>query len=88
MKVTGYPGVKGDEMWEAAGTIMDDTTYYLFYNNQTAVGQSGGPHWWRHPNFAHAAAGIHAGHDPNTGWNVSTEVRKAVFNTISSWKND
>ena len=76
------------EAGHSCGTVRDDGAYYLWHDNQTATGMSGGPYWWRHPTWGNAAASIHQGADPNRGWKVSTEITKNAFNNISAWKND
>lgn len=82
--ISGYPGDKpAGTQWYAARTVDSVTTRKVFYDIDTAGGQSGSA-VYRFWNGGRYGLAIHA--YGGTTVNSGTRINSAVFNNIKSWK--
>lgn len=82
--ISGYPGDKpAGTQWYAARTVDSVTTRKVFYDIDTAGGQSGSA-VYRFWNSGRYGIAIHA--YGGTTVNSGTRINSAVFNNIKSWK--
>jgi glutamyl endopeptidase len=93
-RVTGYPGDKTyGTMWtmEENPGIRAVTTRKLWYNIDTAGGQSGAPVYHNYSSTCTACGvAIHAygtGTSPYTQYNSGTRITQEVYNNLTAWKN-
>lgn len=84
--VCGYPGDKADgTLWIAGGRIVRISDDLMFYDNDTAGGQSGSPVWtWDRYNWM--VIGIHGyGNDlRNSARRITPQLVKQIF----AWSNE
>jgi glutamyl endopeptidase len=87
--VRGYPGDKPTAtMWTMNGGITSVNTYRLWYQIDTAGGQSGSPLYKTIDNVCCYGYGVHTygtSVSPFFG-NSATRIRQAVFNNFQAWK--
>lgn len=81
--VSGYPGDLGDTtLWKADGTVEETQARLLFYTNDTAGGQSGGPVWETVSGCDPCVVAIHAyEYDPPT-INSGVRITQEVYNFL------
>jgi glutamyl endopeptidase len=94
--VAGYPGDKPfGQQWKAAGSVGATETLQVFYNNDTAAGQSGspvyqparsGPYCSGACALAIHAYGLHGSGNHATR-NHGTRITQSVFNNLVYWRN-
>jgi glutamyl endopeptidase len=80
VNVVGYPFSKGGTtMWYGLGDIVEPTPFFLYYNNDTSYGQSGGPVWERIIDSCNACVvAIHSG--PGDGeYNAGVRITSELF---------
>lgn len=86
--VTGYPGDRsGYTMWQASERVYDSFGTHVYYQTDTAAGQSGGPVWNDRTSCGNCVIAIH-----NVGlasdMNHGVRITNQVFNALMTWKND
>jgi V8-like Glu-specific endopeptidase len=82
--ISGYPGDKpAGTQWYAARTVDSATTRKVFYDIDTAGGQSGSA-VYRFWNGGRYGIAVHA--YGGTTVNSGTRINSAVFNNIKTWK--
>jgi glutamyl endopeptidase len=91
--VTGYPGDKPLEQWQASDKVRRTASRQIFYTADTLNGNSGGPVWedWWHQDESRGpyAIGVHAydthGNDNHAIYNHGTRIVSAVFRNFVAW---
>jgi len=84
VNLAGYPGDKpSGTMWFDNRALADVTDQKLYYEIDTAGGQSGAPVWQYMADGTRHGCGIHtSGH---LSGNSATRINDAVFNNIINW---
>jgi V8-like Glu-specific endopeptidase len=84
----GYPGDlgQGRQQWYMARRINSVSSRQIFYDIDTAGGQSGSA-VYRIRDGARYAVGIHAYGVGSRPFNAATRINSAVFNNLLAWKN-
>lgn len=87
--LAGYPGDlgQGAQQWYMARHINSVSGRQIFYDIDTAGGQSGSA-VYRIRDGSRYAVGIHAYGVGTRPFNAATRVNRAVFENLRSWKND
>jgi glutamyl endopeptidase len=92
--VRGYPGDKTfGTQWTHTKTVTANTANQVFYQVDTAGGQSGSPVYHNKSGcgaacgFAIHAYGTHGG-SPHGNNNHGTRINQSVFNNLKNWKNE
>ena len=84
VNVYGYPGDKAaGTLWYAIGTVLDSTQARIWYNTDTAGGQSGGP-----VSFLEAyttAVGIHTRGTDTYNRNSATRINLSIVNYVNGF---
>jgi V8-like Glu-specific endopeptidase len=82
---SGYPGDKptGTQWWNA-NRILSVSSRRIYYQIDTAGGQSGSP-VWRYRNGKRHIIGIHT--TGGAPFNGATRIIKPVFDNLVKWKN-
>ena len=92
--IYGYPGDKPLEQWGSTGSVAADGTRKVFYQNDTAAGDSGAPvHQFRSSGSSfctgYCTMGIHAyaphGSGSSATNNSATRITEGVFNNLQAW---
>lgn len=91
--IQGYPGDKPKTQWLSADVVKVQSTYQVFYYNDTAGGQSGSGIWTDRNDGGVTGPyifGIHAygkhGVYPHNTFNHGIFLRQAVYNNYVNWK--
>lgn len=86
--LAGYPGDlgNGERQWYMARRIDSVTNRQLFYDIDTAGGQSGSA-VYRISNGSRHAVGIHAYGVGSRPLNAATRINRPVFDNLLAWKN-
>ena len=94
VRVQGYPGDKPfGTQWQMGGRVTVLDPRRVFYNLDTAGGQSGSPVWRNvNDNCTRCGVAIHAygtygGSPPYSNNNHGTRINDQVFQNITNWKN-
>jgi glutamyl endopeptidase len=82
--ITGYPGDKPSTQWMSADKVRSQTTYRIFYKNDTQGGMSGSPVWYE-DGAGPYGIGIHTYSQSTT--NSGTRITEAVFNNLKAWRD-
>jgi glutamyl endopeptidase len=94
--VAGYPGDKPLTQWKSTGPIGISQTRQVFYQMDTAPGESGAPVYQQRRAGSPACSGacvlaIHTqglhGTRPHSNNNHGTRITQDVFNNLVQWKN-
>lgn len=89
----GYPGDKPEgTLWGMSGAILGLNTRKLFYDVDTAGGQSGSPVWHTYSaDCDPCAVGVHGygvGLSPFPGDNSGVRINQNVFNNLYQWRTE
>lgn len=87
--LSGYPGDLGNgaQQWYMARRIDSVSSRQVFYDIDTAGGQSGSA-VYRIKDGSRYAVGIHAYGTGVRPLNAATRINRAVFDNLLTWKND
>ncbi|WP_258871223.1 serine protease [Virgibacillus dokdonensis] len=90
VNVTGYPcDQPSGTMWTDSGKVLSVMTRQLGYNADTFGCQSGSPVYRNYSETGQTAIAIHAyGASGSPLTNKGTRITQAVFNNISTWKEE
>lgn len=90
INVTGYPGDKNGNMYEAVGTVVEVDEYCFFYDADTLEGSSGSPVFVENDS-TYTVKGIHtsAGSTANGATRINVLIYTLAMNlTTNEWKEN
>ncbi|HVF59153.1 MAG TPA: serine protease [Thermoanaerobaculia bacterium] len=89
--VAGYPDDKPLTQWKSTGAVTVVQPRQLFYRNDTALGQSGGPVYANDSDCGLCAVAVHTnglhGQSPHSLANHGTRITQEVFANFVRWKD-
>lgn len=85
--IRGYPGDKPTgTMWRSVDYVRDETSYRVYYKNDTTQGMSGSPVYYNRNGCGKCSMGPHSGSNPN--YNRGTRITQSLFDWMLYWKNN
>jgi glutamyl endopeptidase len=90
-EVAGYPGDKPLQQWMHRDRVRASEVRQVFYQNDTAPGNSGGPVFYSRPNCGVCSMAVHAyglhGSNPHANNNHGSRITRECFQNLVSWRN-